>query len=34
MRLKVVIAMIIVMAKIFHIGNLYLINTVEIKFYS
>jgi hypothetical protein len=33
-RLRVVVAMIIAMAKIFRIGNLYLINTAEVKFHS
>jgi hypothetical protein len=32
--LRVIVAMIIAMAKIYHIRNLYLINTAKIKFYS
>jgi hypothetical protein len=33
-RLRVIVAMIIVMAKIFHIKDLYSINTAKVKFHS
>jgi hypothetical protein len=34
MRLRVIVVMIIAMTKIFHIKNLYSINTIKVKFHS